>query len=137
MNWFGKALGFLFGSSDTVRAIGDTINAVHTSDQEIGDLEIQEGAQVRAFAAPSNQPGLFNVLVDAFNRLPRPGITLYVFGGFIGWWDLPDIQRHGPEWFTVFTIIVTFWFGGRMLLRDAPALIDQLMKLRRRNNGPL
>jgi hypothetical protein len=74
----------------------------------------------------SNQPGIVNQLVDALNRLVRPGVTGWLLGGFIGYWKLPEPGAIDPYWQSAFYLVLTFWFGGRMLLKDLPAAIKAI-----------
>lgn len=74
---------------------------------------------------------LANSSVDFFNRLIRPGITLYYLGGFSGWWKLPEVSQIDPVHFQIFIIIITFWFGGRVLLKDLPSAIGAILRMRK------
>lgn len=131
-----RALAWLFGSpaggvADTVRAAGEVADELHTSEEEKGAIDLQDTASARGFAAPVGSPGAFNTLVDGFNRLIRPGVTVWLLGGFNGWWRLPDAHAVDPVWFQVFMLVVGFWFGGRMLLKDLPGVIRAILALRR------
>lgn len=132
MSWFSKASSFIFGSGNVIKDVGDAIDNVTTSDEERGTLDVTDTASARTFAQPGNNSGLINNLVDAFNRLIRPGVTVWLIGGFSGAWKLPDIGSIDPVWFTIFTIVITFWFGGRMLMQDAPKMIAAIIALRRK-----
>lgn len=109
---------WLFGSGGT--KILD--EAIYTKEEKVADDQRDlEGA--RAFAGPSGDPGLVNQLVDGANRLVRPGVTLWLVGGFIGWWRLPAADLIDPFWQNLFMLVITFWFGGRALLKDLPAAV--------------
>lgn len=69
--------------------------------------------------------------VDIVNRWIRPGITIWLAGGLSGCWRLPDTSTVDPVWFQFFTIVITFWFGGRVLLKDLPAAVGAILKMRR------
>ncbi|HJX19104.1 MAG TPA: hypothetical protein VJ437_13055, partial [Acidiferrobacterales bacterium] len=55
------------------------------------------------------------------NRLVRPGVTVWIFGGISGAWSLPDTTKADPFWLSMFLVVMLFWFGGRLLLKDLPA----------------
>ena len=74
-----------------------------------------------------------NTSIDLFNRLIRPFVTMWLIGGFSGWWILPDTQSIDPVWFQIFMIVITFWFGGRVLLKDLPAAVGAILKMKRRS----
>lgn len=135
MNWLKAGLSFLFGggsSGSVVEQAGKVADDLITSDEEKGLIDAADTASARAFAHPGNNPGVINQLVDAFNRIIRPGVTMWLIGGFSGWWTLPDIGTIDPVWFTIFTIVITFWFGGRALMQDVPKMIAAIIALRRR-----
>jgi len=122
MPFLSKITGWLFGGggAETVARIAD--KAVYTKEERAAD-DAKDLADARAFAAPTGQPGLINQLVDAANRCIRPGVTLWLVGGFVGWWTLPAHDAVDPYWQNVFMIVLTFWFGGRALLKDLPAAV--------------
>lgn len=130
----GKALGtaarWLFGGSaaDTIRATGEAVDAATTSDQERMSEQRQENASARTFAAPGTHGTRFDVLVDGLNRLPRPLIIFYVFGGIVGWWPLADLSRVDPLWLLAGMAIMGFLFGGRLLTKDVPAAVLQVIE---------
>lgn len=72
-----------------------------------------------------------NTSIDIFNRLIRPFVTVWLIGGFSGWWQLPDTKSIDPVWFQIFMIVITFWFGGRVLLKDLPAAVGAILRMRR------
>lgn len=126
MGLLRTAATFLFGGSAAAEKVATVVDkAVHTSQEKAGesaaDLE-----SARGFAVVSNQPGLINQLADAANRLIRPGVTAWLLGGFAGWWALPKPGVVDPYWQSVFYLVLTFWFGGRMLLKDLPSAIKAL-----------
>ena len=134
MTWLTSALSFIFGGTgaSTINSVGKIIDDVTTSSEEKGNIDAVDTLSARTFAPPGNNPGLINQLVDAYNRIMRPGITTWLIGGFCGWWKLPSIGTIDPVWFTIFTIVITFWFGGRMLMQDAPKMIAAIIALRRK-----
>lgn len=118
MGWLKSILGFFTGSSGA-KAAEIVDEAVFTS-QEKATEDKQFTAEILA-----------NTGIDLFNRLVRPGITLYYVGGFAEWWKLPDVSKIDPVHFQIFMIIVTFWFGGRVLLKDLPNAVAAILKTRR------
>lgn len=127
MSWWNVLFGG--GVAQTATAIGNAVDAVTTSDEERGAQVLQEGAQTQTFAAPAGD-GAINDLVNAFNRLIRPGVTTWLFGGFAGWWKLPDPSSVDPFYQQCFYIVLTFWFGGRLIMKDLPAMIAAIAELR-------
>lgn len=87
------------------------------SERDAGDLK-----EAREMTAPSHGTW-FDALVDGLSRLVRPGVTLWLIGGFIGWWVLPKVETISDYWQNVFMIVLTFWFGGRAILKDLPQAI--------------
>ena len=130
MNFLTSLMGFIFGSTgnSTIAAVGKLVDDVTTTTEEKAALDLTDTISARTFAAPGNSPGLINNLVDAFNRLIRPGVTLWLIGGFSGWWRLPNTEIIDPVWFQIFLVVISFWFGGRMLVQDAPKFIAALRK---------
>lgn len=69
--------------------------------------------------------------VDMVNRWIRPVITIWLIGGLSGGWKLPDTSTVDPVWFQIFMIVITFWFGGRVILKDLPSAVGAILKMRR------
>lgn len=133
----GRALSWLFGSSasDTVRAAGEAVDSATTSDQERMSEQRQENDSARQFAAPGTHGTGFDVLVDGLNRLPRPVIIFYVFGGIVGAWPLADLQAVDPMWIAAGASIMGFLFGGRLLTKDLPGAVLQVIGALARRKG--
>lgn len=123
MSLLGKAAGWLFGGSAGAEKALDVVDKAFHTEQERATEDAADLASAREFAAPSDNPGVFNQLVDAASRLVRPGVTLWLIGGFVGWWKLPDPGSIDPYWLNVFMLVLTFWFGGRAILKDLPQAI--------------
>jgi len=125
----GRALSWLFGSSvsDTVRAAGEAVDSVTTSDQERMSEQRQENASARQFGAPGTHGTGFDVVIDGLNRLPRPVIIFYVFGGIVGAWPLADLRAVDPLWLVAGASIMGFLFGGRLLTKDLPGALLQVI----------
>lgn len=126
MSLLTKFTGWLFGGNGGADKVLDVADkAFHTS-QERSEQDATDTDSARQFADVSNQPGFINQLVDAANRLIRPGVTLWLVGGFVGWWPLPKSEALDPYWQNIFLIVLTFWFGGRAILKDLPAAIRMM-----------
>lgn len=124
MSLLSKAAGWLFGGGGATaeKALDVADKAFHTEEERAAE-DAADLASARAFAGPSDNPGAINQLVDAANRLIRPGVTLWLVGGFVGWWALPVPGSIDPYWQNVFMLVLTFWFGGRAILKDLPQAI--------------
>lgn len=116
---FWSVLAGLFTGKTVETVVGMADDAVFTQ---------QEKAVIDAkFVADT----VANTSIDLFNRLIRPFVTMWLIGGFSGWWRLPDTQSIDPVWFQIFMIVITFWFGGRVLLKDLPAAVGAILKMRK------
>lgn len=120
---FRTIIGNLFGSGKTVEKGIELVDEAVDTAQERSERDAQDTGNARAMAAPSGNTW-FDVLVDGLSRLVRPGVTLWIIGGVIGWWNMPEML---PEfWQNVFMLVLTFWFGGRAILKDLPAAIRSM-----------
>lgn len=127
MGFFSKLAGWFFGGGKTVEKVVDLADKAVDTAQERGERDAADLESARAMQ-PQSHGTLFDALVDGLNRLVRPGVTFWLVGGFIGWWPLPDTSRVSEYWLTTFTIVLTFWFGGRALLKDLPAAFRLLRR---------
>lgn len=124
----GRLISWLAGGSGgVIAAAGNAADKLTTSDEERMTAQGAENANARAFAAPVAHGTWFDALVDGLNRLPRPVVTGYVFGGIAGWWTLPDLSQFSPEWLYAGGSVLGFWFGGRLLSRDLPAAVLKIL----------
>ena len=128
MSFLTKTMGFLFSSSSSTEKVLDIADKAIDTSQERSERDAQDLDSARQFAGVSNQPGAINQIVDATNRLVRPGVTLWLIGGFVGWWTLPRVEAISEYWQNVFMIILTFWFGGRAILKDLPAAVKAMRR---------
>lgn len=126
MSWFSNIVTGLFGGSPATGKVLDIADKAIDTSQERSERDAADLASARQFADISNQPGLINQVVDAANRLVRPGVTLWLVGGFVGWWTLPRVEVISEYWQNIFMIVLTFWFGGRAILKDLPAAIKTM-----------
>lgn len=91
------------------------------------DEAIEKGVDnARKFAAPGETHTWWDSLANGLNRLVRPLTTLGFLGGLFGLWQLPQTGDTDPMVLTWIGIVMTFWFGGRALLKDLPAAIKYL-----------
>lgn len=126
-----SGIGRLFsGGGGAGEKIVDAVDRLHYSDQEKADTDQKDLASARSMQLVSHGSA-FDVLVDGINRLIRPGVTLWLIGGFLDWWRLPMPGAIDPFWLEIFMIIVTFWFGGRVLLKDLPKALAAIRDLQK------
>ena len=118
MGWFSK----LFSSGKVIEKAADLADKAFHTEQEKVETDQKDLSDARAMQLVSHS-SWFDVLVDGLNRLIRPGITVWLVGGFVGLWKLPQHSAIDPFWQNVFMLVLTFWFGGRALLKDLPAAI--------------
>ena len=109
-------------------------NALAAQDEDIKDVTAARTYNQPDMTMMQYQPGMglipfflmwmldfVNHVVDAVNHLIRPATFLWLAGGFMGKWKLPDPRVIDPQLWTVFLIVVTFFFGARTLVKDIPA----------------
>lgn len=128
MNIFAQIGGWLFGGGGASKVMDVADKAFHT-EQEKAAEDAADLADARAMQLPTHG-GAFDTLVDGAARLVRPGVTFWLVGGFIGWWPLPAPGTVDPFWQNVFMLVLTFWFGGRALLKDLPASVRLMRGLK-------
>jgi len=123
-------------TGDAVKAVAQVADEAHFSGEEKAIADQQETADARAFAGTSHNTW-FDAMVDGINRLIRPGVTLWLIFGISGKIQLPKPEEIDPFWLQAFLIVLTFWFGGRVILKDLPVAIAKVMELREllRRNG--
>lgn len=132
MSWLVKAVSVLFGGSGgIVQPIADVYKAKAVAEGEQATAAADDATSARQFAAPiaGTGNGLFNDLVDGANRLVRPVVSFYLLGGLARWWVLPELSIVDPRWVAAGSVVLTFWFGGRMLLKDLPQGMAAAMAL--------
>lgn len=122
MSFFSKLAGWFFGGGKTVEKVTEIADEAIDTGQERGERDAKDLESARAMQLHTHGT-LFDVVIDGMSRLVRPGVTLWLVGGFVGWWALPDTDRISQFWLNTFTIVLTFWFGGRAILKDLPSAI--------------
>lgn len=65
----------------------------------------------------------YDLTIDSLSRTIRPGITIMLIGGVFNWWTLPDPEHLGDFWQNVLMLVLTFWFGGRVMLKELPIAV--------------
>lgn len=128
MSIWTKLGGWLFGGGGANK-IADVADKAFYTEQERADADAKDVTDARAMQQFSHNTW-FDVLVDGMSRLVRPGVTLWLVGGFIGWWPLPQPSAIDEYWQNVFMLVLTFWFGGRAILKDLPVAIRLMRGLR-------
>lgn len=118
MGWLTAIFAFFTGKSGE-KIIEMADDAVFTSQEK--------AIEDSKFTAST----LNNTSVDMVNRWIRPFVTIWLIGGLSGCWKLPDTSTVDPVWFQIFIIVITFWFGGRVLLQDLPKAVGAILKMRK------
>ena len=122
MSFLSKLAGWFFGGGKTVEKVTEMADEAIDTGQERGERDAKDLESARAMQLHTHGT-FFDVLVDGLSRLVRPGVTLWLVGGFIGWWPLPRTEAVSEYWQNVFMLVLTFWFGGRAILKDLPSAI--------------
>lgn len=128
----GSLLGWLFGGSSGGGGAGKIVGALDKaifSKQERFELDAVDMKSVRSMLGTAG-PGFVNQLVDAVNHAIRPTITVGLVGGLFGWWVMPDLSNLTPFYQTLVYLVFTFWFGGRAIVKDVPAMLATLRKIK-------
>lgn len=127
-----QIIGAVFGSKSTTEKVVDIADKAFYTDQEKAaatatavDVDQKDLASARAMQMASHDSWL-DVIVDAWARMIRPGVTTYLLGGWFGWWEFPEPHRIDEFWQNVSMLVLTFWFGGRALLKDLPDAVRRM-----------
>lgn len=128
MNWgWVKSIGSWFtGGGKTAEKAMDLADEAIDTSQERREQDAADTADARTFTTPSHE-SWFDILVDGVNRLVRPFFAFWSFGVLVGWWG-EKINNVSPEAMQLILIIITFYFGGRAILKDLPSVIKALRK---------
>ena len=121
-----KAIGsFLTGGSKMADKAAEMIDeSINTSEERTAtDQADLKDARITPVAPSHNT--WFDALVDGVNRLPRPAFAIWAFGELVGWWNVA-IASVSSEKMQLIILIITFYFGGRAILKDLPAVIKAL-----------
>lgn len=120
--WIKAIGGFFAGGGKTAEKVVEMADEAVMTRQEATEIDQKDLSDARAMQQFSHS-SWFDILIDGFSRLVRPGMTLWIIGGFTGWWKLPRVEEISEYWQNVFMILLTFWFGGRAILKDLPSAI--------------
>jgi hypothetical protein len=122
MSWWST----IFGSGKIVEKVGDLADKAFYTEQEqagdaAGDLD-----KARQFA-----PGeKWDTFIDKWHRAIRPVLATWATLILIGIMPPPDHWAAIPEpvW-QLIIVIVSFYFGGRAILKDLPAAIKAIRNI--------
>lgn len=127
MGLMGRILDLVFGSGGSV--IRDTAEVFRENAEKkaVREVQLQSGA-LEQFAAEFGMPqrGLFDRIMDAINRLPRPAMAMGTIGLFAAAmidpiWFAARMQGIAlvpePLWWLL-GAIVSFYFGARHQLKN-------------------
>ena len=131
MGFLSKIAGWFTGGGKTVERVTDLADEAFHTDQEKAEQDSKDTADARAMTTHSYGTW-WDVFIDGWNRAIRPGVTTWLVGGWAGWWKLPSPDTIDPFWAQTTLLVLTFWFGGRALLKDLPSAISAIMAVRRR-----
>lgn len=133
----GSILGSLVGSGagKVVTDVASVVEKWAPTDKDKADMTVELNKLVesaRAYNPTSPGTGkaaeFINVFVDSLNRLIRPTVTVIIFGGLFGFWDIrvksidPWIVSWGQD-------LMVFWFGARTVLKDLPGFIKTMKEV--------
>lgn len=117
---------------------------IRVQEEDIKDVESARNYNAPDMPVVQYQPGmgiipffllwlldLINHVVDTINHIIRPGFFIYLIGGFSNKWKLPDPKTIDPQLWTIFLVVVTFYFGARTLVKDLPTAINAIRNLRK------
>jgi hypothetical protein len=122
--WLKSVGSWFSGGGKTVEKVTELIDeGIHT-EQERSEQDASDTKDSRTMQFASHE-SWFDVLVDGMNRLVRPAFAFWSFGVLVGWWG-EKIKEISPEAMNLILLIVTFYFGGRAILKDLPSVIKSL-----------
>lgn len=134
MGWLKTIAGFLFGGSSDKGVVSEVSDAVDkwapsaTTQHKMSIEDLQAGDKSQESARTMQMPThstWFDSFVDGLNRLVRPMMTFWVFGILTGMLGIPaNLALIPPMLWNIIWTIVTFWFGSRMIFKDAPKMIQ-------------
>jgi len=131
-----SAITGFFGGTEGGGKVLDIADKAFYTDQEKHTDDIRETEAINQQFRPrvmgygyGSGTG-FDSVVDGLGRLQRPLWGVYLFGGLLGWWVLPDLGTTDTFWASMFLIYFTALFGGRSLLVDLPRAVGEFIKKR-------
>ena len=132
--WFSKLISS--GVVDTATGISNIVEKwapgaekKHEMALEIDQVIATSVADARSMSLGGTQTW-FDSLVNGISRLIRPAITIYFMLALDG--RLVQISTEGldPVVLGWIEIVLIFWFGGRALFKDLPAVIKYMKALK-------
>lgn len=114
----------IFSSGKVVEKGMDLADEAFHTDQEKAEQDSKDTATAANIPMASHD-SWFDILVDGMNRLVRPAFAFWSFGVLVGWWG-EKIKDISPEAMNIILLVVTFFFGGRAILKDLPSVIKSL-----------
>jgi Holin of 3TMs, for gene-transfer release len=135
MSWLGAITTLLRPARELVEALRpDAGNRADRGQGERLALTEQDLAALRRFAAEFQDRGRrtwWDSLIDGLNRLPRPLITLGILAIFVlaplapaRFFEIAKAYQLLPDGFwALLSVIVAFYFGGRMQLKREDAAV--------------
>ena len=126
----GEAVAGAKGISDIVGKWVPDVETRNNLEKELGEQYQAAMVSTRAHDTPMHGNTWFDSLVNGTNRLIRPTITIGLFGAIFGWWPLPELAEVDPMFLKYGETVLIFWFGGRALFKDLPAMLKYLKKSR-------
>ena len=117
-------LGVAGGIADIVERWKPSEGKKHEMAVEISQLvESSYAARLKHDQPMNSGLPIADAIVNGINRLIRPWVTITVIGSLFGYWELPPPDQIDPQYWVMAKIILGFWFGGRMVMKDLPAAI--------------
>ena len=115
-------------SGKTVEKVTDLADEAFHTDQEKAEEDSKDTTDAREDKGVSHNTWL-DVIVDGWNRIVRPGFATWAFGELVGWWNV-QTEKVSAEKMQLIIIIVTFYFGARVLLKDLPSVIKAFRSMK-------
>lgn len=125
----GAVMDIARGTSDIVERWKPGDAKKHEMEMELNEFVSRAVASARAHDQPANSGfPIIDSLVNGVNRIIRPWVTITVLGSLFGYWDLPPPDTIDPQYWAMTKVILIFWFGGRLLIKDIPQGIKSILK---------
>jgi len=131
---------FLGGTSGAVMDVAEGVSNIverwkpgdaknHEMAMEVNEFVARAIDSARQHDKPANSGlPIVDGVVNGVNRLIRPWVTITVLGSLFGYWELPPPESIDPQYWAITKIILAFWFGGRLLVKDIPQGIKTLIR---------
>lgn len=128
-------LKWIFGGSSSGKSVAETVADVADNykpgevtkhnmsieDQKAGDDSQNSARQMVLLSGGDNW---FDIAINGLNRMPRPIVTGWVICILFGWVNEPEhLLNLNPITLNIIWTVITFWFGGRLLVKDIPTAI--------------